>query len=393
MSHRRPLPLSTLPRLLTTIGTIGTVLAFGARADHPREFSNPYADVQWEETSVFHGNLHTHTTYSDGLFAPYEVVDLYKKHGYHILALTDHDTDHFEARPAILYPWNDFAAIFEEIRHRTSTSWRWNRMDFGQFTGPWESRDPDQLGMLAVPGVEISRPHHIASLFCDYAGGTDSEETAFEEIARHGGLAVLLHPGRYQFEDDWYIDFYRRHSHLVGLEVYNQNDRYPEDREHWDRLLHELMPDRPVWGFAGDDMHELEHLAWNIMLFPLPHLATEPLRTSIETGAFFFYRPHHQMSPPSLEITRVTGAPQRIDLEIEGQIESVDWITFDPENGQSAVIHQGPAITIEDVPETAVYVRARIRGEQGTAYTQPFAVRPAIASALGAFQGAPLAKK
>jgi hypothetical protein len=43
--------------------------------------------------------------------------------------------------------------------------------------------------------------------------------------------------------------------------------------------------------------------------------------------------------------------------------------------GQSAVVHQGPAIAMDDVPDAAVFVRARIRGTSGTAYTQPFAIR------------------
>ena len=38
----------------------------------------------------FKGNLHTHTTVSDGKKTPEEVIALYKKNGYDFLALTDH---------------------------------------------------------------------------------------------------------------------------------------------------------------------------------------------------------------------------------------------------------------------------------------------------------------
>ena len=37
------------------------------------------------------GNLHTHTLWSDGDDFPEMVVDWYKRHGYHFLALTEHN--------------------------------------------------------------------------------------------------------------------------------------------------------------------------------------------------------------------------------------------------------------------------------------------------------------
>lgn len=38
----------------------------------------------------FKVNLHTHTTNSDGKFAPEQIIDLYRKNGYDAIALTDH---------------------------------------------------------------------------------------------------------------------------------------------------------------------------------------------------------------------------------------------------------------------------------------------------------------
>ena len=43
---------------------------------------------------------------------------------------------------------------------------------------------------------------------------------------------------------------------IIGMEVYNRpNDGYPYDRILWDELLSHSMPDRPIWGYANDDMH------------------------------------------------------------------------------------------------------------------------------------------
>ena len=39
----------------------------------------------------FKANLHTHSTITDGKFSPEELKELYKKQGYQILCLSDHN--------------------------------------------------------------------------------------------------------------------------------------------------------------------------------------------------------------------------------------------------------------------------------------------------------------
>src|SRR3954467_14711793 len=52
------------------------------------------AASQW-----FKGNLHTHSLWSDGDDYPEMIVDWYKQHGYHFLAMSDHnvlsDSEHW----------------------------------------------------------------------------------------------------------------------------------------------------------------------------------------------------------------------------------------------------------------------------------------------------------
>ena len=50
-------------------------------------FANPFeADGQW-----YRGNLHSHTTESDGRLSPGDVVEFYRSRGYDFLCLTDHN--------------------------------------------------------------------------------------------------------------------------------------------------------------------------------------------------------------------------------------------------------------------------------------------------------------
>ena len=42
-------------------------------------------------TPFFKGNMHCHSTVSDGALAPQELKELYRAHGYHFIAFTDHE--------------------------------------------------------------------------------------------------------------------------------------------------------------------------------------------------------------------------------------------------------------------------------------------------------------
>ncbi len=53
--------------------------------------SSPRTQVPSAQGSWFKGNLHTHTLNSDGDSTPDDVVRWYREHGYHFVALTDHN--------------------------------------------------------------------------------------------------------------------------------------------------------------------------------------------------------------------------------------------------------------------------------------------------------------
>lgn len=335
-------------------------------------FVNPYEGVNWQTTGHYDANFHTHTKLSDGHITPHAVIDRYKELGYSILALTDHDTHHHNAWPKSLYPWTEIQAIYETIKDST----RRGDITWAEEEGEeWQNRDPAELGMVAIEGSEISRTHHIGSYFNDYAGGTGSEEVAFKEMADRNGLAVFFHPGRYDRGVDWYVNFYKRNDHLIGMEVYNQNDRYPGDRAIWDRVLQRLMPERPVWGFANDDMHRNDHLGRNRNVMLLPELNAAAVRTAMENGHSYFYVARQLGAKPAIKITEVKVAAESIELSIEGDVTEIQWITHNPSEDDSVVVSDGAVINIADVPDDAVFVRAVVICADGRAYTQPFGIK------------------
>ena len=68
----------------------------------------PFRGSRW-----FKGNLHAHTELSDGALSPARVVEIYKKHNYDFLAVTDHDL--YDACPELsdedflILPGGEFA--------------------------------------------------------------------------------------------------------------------------------------------------------------------------------------------------------------------------------------------------------------------------------------------
>ncbi|MBN1513401.1 MAG: hypothetical protein JXB13_15395 [Phycisphaerae bacterium] len=304
---------------------------------------NPYADVDWARWQQHRANLHTHTTLSDGQLVPAEAIDRYRELGYTVLALTDHDTVGPKAN--------------REDPKRAETTWPWQRFD----------RDPAELGMVAIEGNEISKVHHTGSYFTGYGNPeAESPEQVIEEIGQRGGLAVMCHPGRYDYSAEWYAGLFSRFTHLVGLEVCNRTDRYPGDIGLWDEVLQISMPDRPVWGFANDDMHRGEDVgrSWEVLL--LPEHTAERVREAMTTGRFYFSTVYEAGRPaPTIKSIRVDEKAGTITIEAEN-CQRIYWISC------GRIVYSGPTFDAKHARRPERYVRAQLRGEYGYTFTQPF---------------------
>ncbi len=320
---------------------IVVILLMGcARRQSAFQIENPYASVDWAKHGQYKANLHTHTTMSGASAAPHTVIDHYRELGYSILALTDHDDD-----------------------GPTTPTWPWQEYE----------REPETLNMVAIQGNEISAVHHIACFFNDYGNpDAQSEEEAIEEIGRRGGLAVFNHPGRYKKAVEWYADMYQRYEHLIGLEIYNQADRYSGDRKKWDAILTELLPERPVWGFSNDDMHHPEqHLGrnWNVLI--LPELTSDLVRQALEQGCFYFvYAPKGPEGPPVPVIESITVDEHLGTIQIKASgYDYVLWVS------QGNNVHKGNRLSLVDLPDVRKYIRAEVHGTDGIVVgTQPFRI-------------------
>lgn len=329
------------------------------------EIENPYVGVDWDHHNRYKANLHTHTTRSDGRMSPHKVVDSYHKLGYKILALTDHNE--------VTFPWTSFSTMSPSEGAKK----RVERGEISQTELEYEDRIPSELEMFAIQGNEVSAPHHTGSFFTAYQQRPGDENVALEAIGKMNGLALLNHPGRYTHRDpekysvDWYVDIFERHTHLTGMEVYNQGDRYPKDRELWDSILVRTMPERPMWGYSNDDFHSGENkLGRNWNEFILPELNEEWIRRGMMEGRFLYvyaFEGHNGPQLPQIKSIEVDNNKGLIKITSSGQ-DSIRWISAGNVVGKGDIIH------LSEISQLSGYVRAEIFGKGSIMGTQPFGI-------------------
>lgn len=348
------------PVLLT-----GVLILIIAGCQPKWNIQDPYAEVDWNNHEWYKANFHTHTTCSDGRMNPHTVVDKYYELGYSILALTDHNN--------VTYPWTSFS----EMEASDASLKRLENEELEESDVEYEDRDPQKMGMLAIQGNELSRHHHMGSYFSNH-NDTKTEEESLKATAAKNGLVMFNHPGRYTRRDsvkysvDWYVDFLQRYNHLIGIEIYNQGDRYPNDRELYDAILSRMMPDRPVWAYSNDDMHHSGTLGQNWNLMVLPELTEEWVRKGMQQGrSFYIYSPSGHNGPelPQIQEVKVNNRKGLIEINAIGY-DSIRWIS------DGEVVHRGGQLLLKDQYGIEKYVRAEIFGPGNSIIgTQPFGIR------------------
>lgn len=294
---------------------------------------NPYSDVNWSTYNQYKANYHTHTTNSDGSQTPAVNIDQYHTKGYKILALTDHDF----------------------------TTWPWT--DYG--------KDPVALGMLAVRGNEYSRSHHMVALH-NFTENRSTLENGIPHVEANGGRSFIAHPGRYNTPSSWlwYYEWYRDYPTCVGMEVYNQGDRYPNDRQLWDNVNENLMKDhgKLVWGYSNDDKHTNSHLYRNYQFMLMPELTTAAHMECMTNGASYFcYESGGSGDGLAPRISQIAVDDVNKTITITAtNFTSITWIGPGTANVGSGTTFNYSAYTNQP------FVRAILVGSNGRTYTQPF---------------------
>lgn len=336
---------------------------------------NPYEGIDWSSINQYKANFHTHTTQSfDAQIRVDETVDKYRNAGYKILALTEHD-----ANP---YPWEMF----------------------NLYNPAAQSRNPAEIGMLAIPGNELSKSYnnswnevggsefnHHNDFFTGRQGqefGTLRESYAYTE--KLGGMQLINHPGQYwnlansytpgeKNSPEWHAENFLTYSSLIGLEVYNQGNRRPNDRILWDQILEFTMAKgRSVWGYSCDDSHNNDQLFRNYNFMLMPSLTVDDLKDAMRNGTHYFcYEYSGSGEAKAPRISNIVVDEEAKTITVETDATNVYWIsatdisnTNSPSTRKSTVLAVGK--TFDYTGFKGNYVRALLLNEYGETCTQPF---------------------
>lgn len=205
----------------------------------------------WNDKGIWlKGNIHTHTTNSDGACTPAEIASEYKRHGYDFVFLTDHDkrtVPDKRIKKPLLIPAEEIGFSYKGYGYHFVCLGLKKEWASGSFHSPMQV-----LARARREGVFIVQAH-------PYLCGIPSHRCVYQ-----GGLTC------------------------PGMEVYNNiADRLSGQgysNVHWDALLdagHRIL------GFAVDDAHNVTHIAGGWIMVKARNRTPEAILSAIRNGSFY----------------------------------------------------------------------------------------------------------
>jgi hypothetical protein len=332
--------------LLRTAAGAAAALLLGLAAAQSNRVE-PAPGLRW-----WKGNLHTHTLWSDGDGFPDMVATWYRDHGYHFLALSEHNVYAQSERWMPARAINRRAGVDAVARYRQRFGPQWVQSRGQAADGSEEIRlktldevravvdEPQRF--LMIPSVELTgtagdgRSLHmnatnLAESLTFRRGATIAESMIrnldqVEEFAARTGREVMLHVNHPNYK--WGITAEDLASVVQErfFEVWNgvDNDNDPGDAQRpstdamWDianalRITRHQAP--PLYGLATDDTHDhhdnktraLPGRAW--VMVRAHHLSADSLVRAIRAGDFY--------SSTGVTLADVTYRDRQLSLRIE----------------------------------------------------------------------------
>lgn len=299
------------------------------------------------KNSWFKGNLHTHTTESDGDDSPEHVAEWYEKHGYDFLVLSDHN-------------------------HLTVLD------DAASNAGKWP---------LLIPGEEITsrlfdntKPVHVNGIglhtLVEPALGDSVLETLQEDVSRiiaAGGLASINHPN-YKWiisqediaavEGTWAMEVYNGHPITNSF----GGGGHISAEAMWDFVL---SSGRRVMGVATDDSHHyidefspyLANPGRGWVVVNAEKASEDALMEAMRLGSFY--------ASSGVDIHDMRVGRREIVIEMAPLDNEKFTTVFRGRNGRELVTVEGQEARFVP-PAGELYVRATVYSSRGSrAWSQP----------------------
>ena len=192
----------------------------------------------FSEVQFYKGNIHCHSTRSDGRMEPAQLVEEYKKRGYQFMLLTEHNIyTHFTE-----FDTEDFLLL--------------PGMEINPPPDIHEVRD---YHFLVIPGTKEHRStatlapyQHDQRLTLQPFRSYEDLQALIDDAYYRGNMVIINHPYWSKIEYDEILPL----RHLCALEAYNYCscvlENVGEALSCWDAVLRHGMR---LWGTAVDDTH------------------------------------------------------------------------------------------------------------------------------------------
>ena len=212
------------------------------------------------KTNVYKGQLHAHSTNSEGCNSPREVARIYRNLGFNFTSITDHD---------------------------------------------YLTPDPEVPGILYIPGVEeTTQPdvRHILSINASAEVTQTEPQSVIDAIDAQGAIAIIAHPSFSGMTE----------SDLQALVGYTMMEI--DDESLWDGLL---AANRRVFAVASDDsvcQSSLRNYGRGWVQVYADSLDRNSIVASLRSGNFYSSQgPTLSVSVSGTIITAATDSPSEID--------------------------------------------------------------------------------
>ena len=223
----------------------------------------------------FKGNLHLHTTWSDGNSEASEVVDRYRQKGYHFLCFSDHDiytrTNEFDSENFVILPGMERGGLNPTIDTNDNLGFHFTVLD----NPNWKAQE---------------RYSHLQQF--DYPQKWEGEQSVadcIQELQEHGNLVILNHP-------EWHMTSFEvmKKFDFFAVEIYNHATEWNLSSSYgtayWD---YALQNGKRLFGVAADDAHdysrrgEVQEYGGGWIVVDSDHLTQQALISSIEDGNYY----------------------------------------------------------------------------------------------------------
>ena len=222
-----------------------------------------YKSLFANKKNWYKGNLHTHTTLSDGQKDPQEVIDIYQQKGYDFLALTDH------RKPGK-------AGQYKNMLLLPGAEW-----DYGN-NGKYAVYHILAIGTES--DLDLVKYYDQGVLPC---GDEIKPQEIIDCINNAGGLAFLAHP-------TWSVmnpqEMYDMHG-LAGTEIYNSVSTTPWNAERADASFYfDMWASKGLFMpcIAADDAHFYQgEETRSFIMVNADELTQDSLMEALKNGDFY----------------------------------------------------------------------------------------------------------